>query len=102
MLTWARWITLALAITASLAWSLVSGWQVVLAGPSIREIMAPGKPRRYADYTNTVYDFRLDLTNARRADFALRVVSVLFISAHLVVLNLNWPRTPPGGIQSKP
>jgi hypothetical protein len=92
MLTWTRWITLILAVSAFVAWAVVSGLLVTYQGPSFWEMMAHAPPRRIGDPTFTTYDPPLDLAGLRRADVTLRIGASLLVSVHLVVLNLRGAR----------
>ena len=36
MLAWARWVSLALAVSSLVAWAVVSGLRITYQGPSLR------------------------------------------------------------------
>jgi hypothetical protein len=92
MLTWTRWITLILAVSAFVTWAVVSGLLVTYQGPSFREMMGPAPPRRIGDPTFHTFTAPLDLAGLRRADAILRIAAALLVSVHLVVLNLRGAR----------
>jgi hypothetical protein len=89
MLTWARWVSLILAVSTLVAWATVSGLRLTYQGSSLAEMAAPGEPRRISD--PTVYSFEppVRLRALRRADVALRIAAALFVGAHLIILNLK-------------
>jgi hypothetical protein len=92
MLTWARWVSLVLAVSSLVAWAVVSGLRITYQGPSLGELASPGEPRRISDPTVYTVEPPVNLRTVRRADVALRIAAVLFVGVHLVILNMGRAR----------
>jgi hypothetical protein len=92
MLTWARWVSLVLAVSTLVAWAVVSGLRVAWQGPSFGEMIMHGAPRRITD--PTIYSIEPPVSHAalRRADVALRIIAALLVSVHLALLNVRRDR----------
>jgi hypothetical protein len=92
MLTWARWVSLVLAVSTLVAWAAVSGLRLACQGPSFAETMTHGAPQRITDPMMYIIEPPVSHAVPRGADVPLHITAALLVSVHLVLLNVRRDR----------